>query len=74
WSEAHGRPIFLGEFGAYEKADMPSRARYTAAVARIAEELGWSWAYWQFDSDFIVYDIDEGHWVEPLHRALVPAE
>jgi endoglucanase len=74
WSKAHGRPIFLGEFGAYEAADMDSRVRYTSDVARMAEEYGWSWAYWQFDSDFIVYDIDEDHWVEPILRALIPAQ
>lgn len=72
WAEAHKRPIFLGEFGAYDKAPMDSRARYTAAVARTAESLGWSWAYWQFDNDFVLYDIPAGRWVEPILRALVP--
>lgn len=71
WAEAEKRPILLGEFGAYEKADMASRARYTAAVARTAESLGWSWTYWQFDSDFVVYDIDKEQWVGPLLEALI---
>ena len=72
WSAGHRRPILLGEFGAYEKGPMDSRARYTAAVARTAESLGWAWAYWQFDSDFIVYDLDHDRWVEPILRALIP--
>ena len=72
WSRAHRRPILLGEFGAYEKAPMESRARYTAHVARTAESLGWAWTYWQFDDDFIVYDIDQDQWVEPIRKALVP--
>jgi len=72
WAVAHDRPVLLGEFGAYDKADMDSRARYTAAVARAAERLGWSWAYWQFDSDFVVYDVGKDAWVEPLRKALVP--
>jgi endoglucanase len=72
WAEAHARPILLGEFGAYDAAPMESRARYTAAVARAAEKLGWSWAYWQFDSDFVVYDVDRGEWIVPLRDALVP--
>ena len=72
WAVEHDRPILLGEFGAYDKADMDSRARYTASVARAAERLGWSWAYWQFDSDFVVYDIGKDAWVEPLEKALVP--
>lgn len=71
WSKENNRPIFLGEFGAYDKGDMDSRARYTAYVARTAEKYGFSWAYWQFDSDFIVYNIDEEHWVEPILKALV---
>jgi endoglucanase len=72
WAMAHDRPVLLGEFGAYDKADMDSRARYTAAVARTAERLGWSWSYWQFDSDFVVYDVEKDAWVDPLRKALAP--
>jgi endoglucanase len=72
WSVANDRPIFLGEFGAYDKADMDSRARYTSFVARTAEDYGFSWAYWQFDSDFIVYDINNEKWVKPILNALIP--
>ena len=32
----HRRPIYLGEFGAYSKADLASRARWTAFVAQQA--------------------------------------
>jgi endoglucanase len=71
WSIKNNRPIFLGEFGSYDKGDMDSRARYTAFVARTAEKLGFSWAYWQFDSDFIVYNIDKESWVEPILNALM---
>lgn len=73
WAKEHNRPVFLGEFGSYDKAPMESRARYTAAVARAAEKRGWSWAYWQFDSDFVLYDINRDAWVEPIKRALIPA-
>jgi endoglucanase len=73
WSQLHRRPILLGEFGAYEKGEMPSRARWTECVARTAEKNGWSWSYWQFDSDFIVYDIARELWVQPIHDALIPA-
>ncbi len=73
WAEAHQRPIYLGEFGAYDKAEMESRTRYTSFIARLAESLGWSWGYWQFDSDFIVYDINQDRWVAPIRDALIPA-
>jgi endoglucanase len=72
WAKNNDRPILLGEFGAYDKGPMESRTKYTAAVARAAEKRGWAWAYWQFDSDFIVYDIDKDQWVEPIRKALVP--
>jgi endoglucanase len=72
WAGQHNRPIFLGEFGAFDKADMDSRARYTDCVARTAEKFGWSWAYWQFDGDFVVYDLDKDAWVRPIHDALIP--
>jgi endoglucanase len=70
WSKANKRPIYLGEFGSYDKGDMDSRACYTSYVARKAEKLGFSWGYWQFDSDFIVYDIDKEKWVLPILNAL----
>ncbi|MCJ7778706.1 MAG: glycoside hydrolase family 5 protein [Sedimentisphaerales bacterium] len=72
WAKKHNRPIFLGEFGAYDKGDMESRVRYTTFVARTAEKFGFSWAYWQFDSDFIVYDVKQDKWFEPIYSALIP--
>ena len=72
WGRAHDRPLYLGEFGAYDKAPMESRVRYAAYVARTAESLGISWAWWQFDSDFLLYDIPRDAFVEPILRALVP--
>jgi len=41
-------------------------------VAQQAESLGWSWSYWQFDSDFVVYDMAKDGWVEPIQDALIP--
>jgi len=73
WAEEHYRPIFLGEFGAYDKAPMESRVRYLSSVARAAEQHGWSWAYWKFDSDFILYDVPKDSWVMPILQALIPA-
>lgn len=74
WSRANRRPILLGEFGAYDAGEMASRVRYTAAVARGAEARGWAWTYWQFDSDFIAYDMARDDWVRPILDALVPAK
>lgn len=71
WAAQNNHPIFLGEFGAYNKADMDSRTRWTDAVARLAEEYGFSWAYWEFCSGFGVYDPEIATWREPLLQALL---
>ncbi len=74
WGEKHNRPLFMGEFGAYSKADLASRARWTTFMARAAEERGFSWAYWEFGSGFGVYDRVAGQWNAELLQALVPEE
>ncbi len=74
WAKEHNRPIYLGEFGAYDKGPMESRVRYTDFVARAAESFGWSWAYWQFDNDFILWDMNRDAWVEAILHALIPAK
>ena len=72
WSRKHDRPILLGEFGAYDRAPMDSRVRWTDAVARAAEERGFAFAYWQFSSDFLLWDFSRQAWVEPILRAVLP--
>jgi len=73
WSDAHRRPVFLGEFGVYEKAPMDSRTRWIAKVARVAEAHGFAWAYWQMDTDFAAYDFQRDGWIAPILKALVPS-
>jgi endoglucanase len=75
WSAANHRPVLLGEFGAYDKSGtpMPLRVAYTQGVRCEAERHGFGWAYWQFDSDFIVWDMKANGWVKPIKDALVPA-
>jgi len=75
WSKANNRQVLLGEFGAYDGSGTPTamRTAYTEAVAREAERHGFAWAYWQFDSDFILWDMKKKGWVEPIRKALIPA-
>lgn len=72
WSENHHRPVFLGEFGVYEKAPMAARTRWLSRLARIAEAHGFPWAYWQMDTDFAAYDFSRQLWVQPILNALAP--
>ncbi len=71
WSVEWDRPIWLGEFGAYETAPLDGRLRYISAVVRAAESRGFAWCYWQFDKDFTAYDIADDQWVEPVLKALI---
>jgi endoglucanase len=73
WGKAQGRPIFLGEFGAFNRGDMDSRARWTAFVVHTAEAHGFPWTYWEFCAGFGVYDPDAKAWREPLLNALKSA-
>ncbi len=72
WGKEHNRPIYLGEFGAYEKADMQSRARWAAFVRMQAQKRDFSWAWWEFCAGFGLYDRSEGQWNQPLIKALLP--
>ena len=74
WSKANNRPILLGEFGAYDKSGTPlaMRVDWTSTIRGEAERHGFGWAYWQFDGDFIVWDMAGQRWVEPILKALIP--
>jgi endoglucanase len=71
WNQRTGYPVHLGEFGAYEAADMKSREAYTRLVRDEAEKRGIGWTYWEFASSFGVYSPKTASWVEPIRRALL---
>ena len=72
WAQQHNRPLFLGEFGAYNRADDNSRYRWTDHIVRAAEKRGISWTYWEFGAGFGVYDREKNEWRELLLKALMP--
>jgi aryl-phospho-beta-D-glucosidase BglC (GH1 family) len=56
WAVKHRRPMYLGEFGAYNKADLESRARWTRFVADEAIKRHMGFGYWEFCSGFGIYN------------------
>lgn len=74
WMAHHNRPMFIGEFGAYNAADMESRIIYTAFIARYCESKNISWGYWEFCSGFGAFDPETNEWREGLLNALIPVE
>jgi endoglucanase len=71
WSVTNGYPIFIGEFGAFQKADMASRETYTRFARDEFEKRGFGWTYWEFASSFGMFDPKTNTWREPLRRALL---
>jgi endoglucanase len=67
----HGIPVHVGEFGAYSRADMQSRVRWTRFLARYFDEQEFSWSYWEFSSSFGIYDPQSRELRQPLVNALL---
>ncbi len=72
WGQKNNRPVFMGEFGSYSKADNASRIRWTNFVRSTAEQLGMAWAYWEFGAGFGIYDRDKKSYRTDLTKALLP--
>ncbi|MES2933023.1 MAG: glycoside hydrolase family 5 protein [Pseudomonadota bacterium] len=71
WASAKRYPVYLGEFGAYSKADMASRVTFTRIMRDEAELRDISWGYWEFASSFGVYDPISKTWRSELKDALL---
>jgi endoglucanase len=56
WAASTRYPVYVGEFGAYSKADSASRVTFTRTMRDAIESRGMTWGYWEFASGFGVYD------------------
>ena len=63
WSAYYRRPVHIGEFGAYIKADLQSRANFYSAFRRAAESQQLGWCIWNWSADF-------NYWDQKNHRSL----
>jgi endoglucanase len=72
WGVAHNRPLYLGEFGPYDAAPQADRIKWIVAVRETAEARGFSWGWWQWDGNFVLWDYAKPGWVEPTKNALIP--
>lgn len=71
WAKAHDRPLFVGEFGSGNSADMPSRVRWASFVRALSEARGFSWGYWSYGPSFALYDFERKQWHKELLEALI---
>ncbi len=72
WSLKNQVPVIMNEFGAMAEIDADSRRQWTAFTARAAEERNIGWVYWEFCSQFKVYDCKNNSWDSDLLMALIP--
>jgi len=70
WSDYFGRPVHLGEFGAFQKADPQSRANYCRRVRKRAEAAGIGWALWDWKAGFRYWDSTARRPMPGMHEAL----
>jgi endoglucanase len=72
YAQSTGRRVYLGEFGAIDKADMDSRVRFLTNVREEAERRNIAWCYWDDGGAFKLMNVKDKTWVEPLRKALLP--
>jgi endoglucanase len=72
WSDYYGRPVHVGEFGCYLKADPQSRARYLRDFRQALEEAGLGWALWDWKAGFRYWDPKANRPEPGLREALFP--
>ena len=75
WAREHDRPLYLGEFGVYKKADMESRKEWLTFVVQEAEANRISWAIWDLmGTSFGIWDESNNGWIEPLKEAILQSQ
>jgi endoglucanase len=73
YARAEQRPIFIGEFGTTNHAEMASRIRWTRFNRQLADRHGFSWGVWSYGPIFALYDDEHDCWHEGLRQALSDA-
>jgi endoglucanase len=70
WSDFYGRPVHIGEFGAYIKADAHSRANFYAAFRHVAEQEHLGWCIWDWSANFRYWDTKNNCALPEMRAAL----
>ncbi|MDH5646847.1 MAG: glycoside hydrolase family 5 protein [Candidatus Heimdallarchaeota archaeon] len=71
WSFEMKIPVIMTEFGVIDHANIDDRARWTAFVARTAEERNIAWTYWDFKARFAAFNETTQTWIPELLEALI---
>jgi endoglucanase len=52
WADYFGRPVHVGEFGAFTQADAQSRVNFYREMRAATDECGLGWAIWDWKAGF----------------------
>src|SRR5688572_7544920 len=55
WRDRYDKPIFLGEFGVSEHADLESRCNWIEFFKHKIDSSGMNWFYWDWRWDFTMF-------------------
>lgn len=72
WANYYGRPVHVGEFGAYAIADAASRARYYRDMRAAMDRRGLGWAAWDWKAGFPYWHRAANAPLSGLRDALFP--
>ena len=67
---AINRPVFVGEFGAYEGVKNKDRIKYVSAVRKALDTAEIPWCLWSFSNTFSLYNSDAQKWDTGMLEAL----
>jgi endoglucanase len=74
WADYYGRPVHVGEFGAYSAfADTNSRANFYTTFRTTLDSLGLGWAMWDWNAGFHYWDPNTGQPAPGMQAAMFPA-
>jgi endoglucanase len=72
WSDHYGRPVHVGEFGAFSTSDVESRVRYYREMRECMERHGLGWASWDWKAGFNYWDPKTGAPISGMRQAFFP--
>ena len=70
WSDSHGRPLNMGEYGCMNTADLESRCRYIGFMREESEKRGFSSHLWGYREPFMIRNPKTGDWEMPIVEAM----
>lgn len=74
WGDYYGRPVHVGEFGAFTTADPESRARFYAAFRQECDNDQLGWAIWDWSAGFRYWDKKKNQPMPGMREALFGRE